>query len=453
MKSGFLSLKITPPAGVPLAGNAREDSRARGTHDELYANYAYLETAAKRHLFISLDLIGIKKSDADLIKKRISQLCGLAAEDITIAATHTHSGPNTVEIFKTYLTPADMRVCADYCVWLVEAVSGAALAAVDAAADSLVGLGHSKVEGYSFNRRIMTDDGALRMIFEPYDRGRIDRLAGPNGDTEMHVFVFTDRNERIRGLIVQYTSHPAVVCGEDWLYTRDYIHALTEELKNRYSRDVVVLYMNGAQGNQVAADPYRPFVTGFAEAERVGKGLALGAARIIDEVLTGGALFKSLPFASVTDSVTLPIRTISREEISRAKKMLSLSEGSVQLHGLDPRVEAESILEMAEIREKEYTTVIQAIRLGNALILTFPGEVFLEHAHSALEGAPFEDAMIFGLANDYVGYIPTREAFEEGGYEIKTSYVSSRFAPCAGEALVEACQRLIGKLVGHAEAV
>ena len=38
MKVSVDSIVITPPVGVPLAGNGRADSRSRGVHDDLRAN-------------------------------------------------------------------------------------------------------------------------------------------------------------------------------------------------------------------------------------------------------------------------------------------------------------------------------------------------------------------------------------------------------------------------------
>ncbi len=446
MKTSFFSLKITPPIGVPLAGNGREDSRSRGIHDDLFANFAYLASDTHRHLFIEMDLLGIKKCDADAMKANIERSCNIPAANITITATHTHSGPNTVEIFKPFLNDSDMAACLDYRVWLVDAVSSAAPEVIAAAADSQMAHSRGIVDGFSFNRRVMMDDGTLRMVFEDYDRDRIVRLAGPNGDSMMHAFVFTDLNAKVKGLILQYTSHPAVVCGEDWLYTRDYIHTLTEKLKQYYGQDVVVLYMNGAQGNQVAANPYKPFITGFAEAERVGMGLAEGAIRIIDGALENRGLKERIQLLSLSEKLTLPLRRITKEEAERAQNLMGAQYKGAQLHGLDPRVEALSILEMAGLTHTEEETLIQAIVLGDALILTFPGEVFLEHAINALAENPFCDAMIFGLANDYVGYIPTKEAFSEGGYEVKTSYASSRYDPCAGDLLTAASRDLIRKI-------
>lgn len=127
--------------------------------------------------------------------------------------------------------------------------------------------------------------------------------------------------------------------------------------------------------------------------------------------------------------MTLPIRRIAASDVDRAREMLRTAEKRVQLHGLDPVAEATSILEMAEYPELEETVPIQAIRLDEQIIVTFPGEVFLEFAQQVMNSSE-KDVMVFGLANDYVGYIPTKEAFSQGGYEVKTSKASSPV--CAG---------------------
>ena len=217
MKTSFRSIEITAPIGVPLAGNGREDSRSRGVHDDLCANFAYVECQDQRHLFIGLDLLGLKRGEADAIKRRIQVSCEIAPEQITIFTTHTHSGPNTLEIFRSFLSREDLAACSDYCAWLVEQVAAAVPELVASASESQMAIGNDVVEGYSFNRRVILNDGTLKMVFEDYDRAQIARLAGPNGDPAMHVFAFTDLQDRVKGVIVNYTSHPAIVCGEDWL--------------------------------------------------------------------------------------------------------------------------------------------------------------------------------------------------------------------------------------------
>lgn len=446
MKVSVDSIVITPPVGIPLAGNGRADSRSRGVHDELRANYIYIEESGEKLLFIGMDLLGLKKETCDRIKSAVFAKTGLAAERVHILCTHTHSGPNTMQIFKGFLTEQDLANCDQYLDWLVARVAEPAGGILQAAVDGKIGFGRDVVEGFSFCRRVILKNGECKMVFEEYDPAEIDHLTGPNGYPDMGIFLITDAEESVRGILVHYTTHPAVVCGQDWLYSRDFIDRMTSDLQQRFGQDVVVLYANGAQGNLVAADPYKEFVTGWEEADRVGAGLAAGAIRIAERILTERRLTAVAPIRLAQRSMTLPVRSITKEDCKRAEEILRTPRNEVRLHGLDPKVEAESILEVANYPRVEEETIVSAILIGDTLMITFPGEVFIEFALKLIQASPVQNTMIFGLADDYVGYIPTESAFAEGGYEVKTSICSSKFSPHAGRILVENCLNLTDEM-------
>ena len=445
MKFSAGSVVITAPIGVPLAGNGRADAASRGIHDDLRANILYLESQCQKLLFISLDLLGLLQTHCDAIKDRICAGCDVPRDGINIFATHTHSGPNTLRIFDYFLTQEQLDECDKYLDWLVPTVADAALGVIERAQPGKLAYGHDVLEGFSFCRRIVLKDGSFHMVFEDYDHAQIDHLAGPNGNPIMSVCAFADPDDTVRAVMVHYTSHPAVVCGEDWLYTRDYIDALNVELQKRFGKDTVVLYANGAQGNQVAADPYHPFITGWEESERVGKALAEGAKRIISRLLMEKKFTDDVTIRAERRTVTLPVRTVAQADIDHAHALMEHIPDKVVLHRLDPRVEASSILKMAEYPLKEEEVVIQGVRIGEQVIVTFPGEVFLEYGLRVMR-ASARDVIVFGLANAYVGYIPIPEAFSQGGYEVKTSVGSSRFAPNAGDLLAEGCCKLVQEL-------
>lgn len=56
--------------------------------------------------------------------------------------------------------------------------------------------------------------------------------------------------------------------------------------------------------------------------------------------------------------------------------------------------------------------------------------------------SPFETTLVIALANDAPGYIPTKKAFVEGGYET----INSRISPGGGEQMTEAAIGLLGEL-------
>ena len=86
---------------------------------------------------------------------------------------------------------------------------------------------------------------------------------------------------------------------------------------------------------------------------------------------------------------------------------------------------------------------VQAFRVGpNTAIVGLPGEVFVELGLAIKKGSPFENTLLVELSNDCIGYVPTKKAFAEGGYEV----VNSRVQPGGGEMLVEAAIRLLKEL-------
>jgi hypothetical protein len=80
---------------------------------------------------------------------------------------------------------------------------------------------------------------------------------------------------------------------------------------------------------------------------------------------------------------------------------------------------------------------VQALGIGEHLLVGMPGELFAALGLAVKQAAYPWWALVVGLANGMVGYVPTREAFNRGGYETTLSTVS-KLAPEAGEQLVRA---------------
>jgi len=72
---------------------------------------------------------------------------------------------------------------------------------------------------------------------------------------------------------------------------------------------------------------------------------------------------------------------------------------------------------------------IQVMRLNDAVLVAIPGELFVEIGLDIKRKSEFENTFIVGLVNGEIGYIPTRQAFMEGGYES----ISTKFTEEAGE--------------------
>ena len=67
--------------------------------------------------------------------------------------------------------------------------------------------------------------------------------------------------------------------------------------------------------------------------------------------------------------------------------------------------------------EESLETRVAAIRLGNAACCFLPGESFIETSLAIREASPWDFTMVVGYAEEWIGYIPTDRAFDNGGYE------------------------------------
>ncbi|MGH2369690.1 MAG: hypothetical protein ACRDI2_16010, partial [Chloroflexota bacterium] len=86
---------------------------------------------------------------------------------------------------------------------------------------------------------------------------------------------------------------------------------------------------------------------------------------------------------------------------------------------------------------------VAALRLGEAALVTNPSELFCELGMAIKQASPFPWTGVAGYTDGSVGYIPTRSAYPEGGYEVESA---CRVNPEASELLEAASVRLLQSL-------
>ncbi len=64
---------------------------------------------------------------------------------------------------------------------------------------------------------------------------------------------------------------------------------------------------------------------------------------------------------------------------------------------------------------------VRFLRIDNTLIWSAPVELFCEIAVAVRNQSPFPHTFYFGYTGGWFGYLPTRQGFQEGGYEPGTS--------------------------------
>jgi len=95
--------------------------------------------------------------------------------------------------------------------------------------------------------------------------------------------------------------------------------------------------------------------------------------------------------------------------------------------------------------QDEVVTVVQALRIGDGALAATPGETFAQLGLDIKRRSPHSMTAVAELCNDIAGYIPTLEAFSQGGYETFRSRWA-RVVPGSGEILVDELLDMLGEI-------
>jgi hypothetical protein len=148
------------------------------------------------------------------------------------------------------------------------------------------------------------------------------------------------------------------------------------------------------------------------------------------------AFADELKLASRSETVQLPFRTVNDDEIRGTTR------GAQRF--VDPKIYDRLMPELvAEIKSQgAQPAEVQVIDVGDHSFVAIPAELFVELGLRIKERAFPRRAVVVGLANGMVGYVPTKEAFARGGYET-TFHNTSKLGHDAGDMLADAAVRLV----------
>jgi hypothetical protein len=84
---------------------------------------------------------------------------------------------------------------------------------------------------------------------------------------------------------------------------------------------------------------------------------------------------------------------------------------------------------------------VRFLRINDTFVWSLPVEMFCEIALNVRNHSPFPHTFYFGYTNGWFGYLPTAQAFQEGGYEPTTS-------PFTGQAEADVNRAVLGFIHG-----
>ncbi|MBL9182344.1 MAG: neutral/alkaline non-lysosomal ceramidase N-terminal domain-containing protein [Verrucomicrobiaceae bacterium] len=427
---GAARVDITPKDGTPLGGYYRFRGSA-GVLDPLFAKTMVMEKDGVHAAIVVLDLSGTVRPIVAEARKLIQQQCGIEGDHVLISGTHTHTGPqqprgSMMDDITKVNSPAGVSYTSMLPVWIAESVKQAKANLSPVSARVATG----RAEGISFNRRILRE-GQQEAIWQPQKLTPKDRPAGPV-DPEVGVLVFEAGDKPVASLL-NFAMHPTSVGGGVKI-SADYPGVFTKLVSERHGADMISIFANGTCGNINHTD----YMTGKRRST-----LELGTA-LADAVDAAWPQLKaSQAFAPRirSEQVTLKRRSFTEAQIAKAKdmaaNMLTKSFGTV------PMAETVCILETLDKQDQPLLAEVQVIALSDDVaVVALPGEIFVELGLALKKASPFKHTFIAELSNGSIGYIPNREAYPQGNYEI----VSARGEAGSGEKLIETALKLLGEV-------
>lgn len=451
---------ITPEVGYPCYRG-----ESTGVTYSLYAKALVLRQGDESAALILCDIIGAPRALSARIRKQVSTETGIPFEHVSVAATHTHTGPDYFEELRQY---ADAEAAGDlteeleqgYVARLIEQAAGAALDAHNALAPVHVDTLSAEEDGVSFNRRFLLTDGRVRM-----NPGRNNpdavRPTGPI-DPEVLTVLFRGADGQPLGGLANFANHLDTVGGTE--FHPDYPHYLAQSLREEFGEAFISIFGTGPCGNLNHVD-----VKGGERLTTRDIGETLGAAiranldNRSEQDATLGAMSRTVfwPMQDFTEDELAWARNYQAGGLyaeraflqrRRALKILSLN-AARKNKGIEPGptgasrafhdIHQPAIPPGASGEPWILPVEVHAFRISaDTAIVTMPGELFVELGLDLKERSPFRHTLVIELANAHIAYVPTEEGFRHGDYEA----VNSRLAPGGGEAMVDAAVEMLNAL-------
>ena len=138
--AGAAAADITPDGSQFLFGYPHVRRYSTGVHDRLLSSALFLSDGKTPLLLVGNDVIYISRETAWRVRDRIQSETGVPAANMMITATHTHSGPLTVDTFSNEGDPAVPKTDPRYVERLEDGIVRAACAAYRDAKPARLGL-------------------------------------------------------------------------------------------------------------------------------------------------------------------------------------------------------------------------------------------------------------------------------------------------------------------------
>jgi Neutral/alkaline non-lysosomal ceramidase, N-terminal len=423
-----------------------------GVDADLWATALVVDDGVTTVTWIDLDLVLISRRESDAIREAVAAALDIPANAVRVSVTHNHAGPPPSAWNWTSQGQAALD---GYYALLPEYAAGAARMARASLRPARVaaGSGESRV---AMNRREIAPDG--RMVTGVNPDGLID--------PQVFVLRIDDAEGGPLAAVVGYTMHPTTLGPSNRLISPDWPGHLKRTVEA--ITGATCLFAQGATGN-IGPGP-DGFTDDVGVVHRLGKQVGCEAARVYLGLLlptvryrhervweSGAPLGKwtQVPIPDAEPVVRILARDIMLPLITQpaaSDAQASVEEAQRRLDALNkkervaPVVEIEAAtfavkranMTLSRVQtyggRRTFPVELHLLRIGPVVLAGIEGEPFAEIGQQIKAGSPWSSTWFGGYTGGWAGYIPTPDAYLQGGYEVDTS----PFAPeAAGKVVTE----------------
>lgn len=439
LKVGFSRVEINPPLGIAIFGYYKPRF-AKGILDDLTLSAIAMTSGEKTVMMLSVDTCEIPIFLADGYRRQVAEAIGLSVDEIFLHATHTHTGP---AIFHNVFFTSDDAPQDEYAAFLGKRMVDAAIMAMNdrkpAKMGFIVGNAPDRV---AYIRRYRMKDGST-WTCPPIEDPNIDHPIGTL-DQRVNVLRF-DREGGDTIVFMNYGIHSDTL-NIDWI-SPDFDCWMRRTFETAVPGTKLVFFC-GAQGD-VGSTHVWPEGGDMNDTEISfdNEMKSPGMCRFVGRALAGTVLqvYDKAEYVDV-DSIDMLVKIVRVPSHQGTPEQLPLAHKYKELHDADrddmiPYTAMELTTVVAEatrICELEngpdhFDLPVTGLRIGPVAFIGVPGEPFTKIGVELKKAPGYKCVLPCCLTNGAEAYFPTQDAFDEGGYEAR----SSVFCPGIGETLVE----------------
>lgn len=376
---------------------------SRGYYDTLYTKAVALRHQEQTVVFVRLDTIGMLDEIAVRVRQRVKARTGTELGDgLIMSATHTHDGPGAIgnRSVKYFWAAVDVYH-QDLFESIAESVADVVIAALAQQRPARVGHGMG-TDSESLN--------SFRRSRSPYTP---ERVAEQNALRQRLGLIQVDEVDAAGGFVrtlammVNFAAHGIIFDVENLYFSGDALGGLERSLESRFPNPVVVMHIQGAGGD------VSPRADGNPKRQRLER---------FGELLAPQVMAISERINNFTRSPRLALRTqrfiLNRSRLGYQGNEYPYEFGAVQCNAQPgseacipaPPNGADDVADNGVAENDSFVpqdSLLSAVQVGTALIITQPGEPLAEQGLRLLEASPFpaQDTFIWGYAMDHIGYI------------------------------------------------